>query len=91
MEPVRARAQAHWRVAVAIISAMGVSYGALILLIAYGKPLLGRILVPGLSVAILFSSVVTIVAWILTLFYVRWANAYDGQSERRRPSDGRDE
>ena len=72
-----ARARAHWRVAVGILAVNGALYAALILLIAYGKPLLGRLVAPGLSLAILFGTTVTVAAWLLTLVYVRWANTFD--------------
>ena len=72
-----ARARAHWRVAVGILAVNGALYGALILLIAYEKPLLGRLVAPGLSLAILFGTTVTVAAWLLTLVYVRWANTFD--------------
>src|SRR5262249_32334679 len=45
----RARARAHWNVAIGILAVNGGLYLTLILLIAYQKTLLGRILVPGLS------------------------------------------
>jgi uncharacterized membrane protein (DUF485 family) len=77
-----ARARAHWRVALAILAVNGALYGALVLLIAYNKPLLGRLVAPGLSLAILFGAVVTVAAWVLTLVYVRWANASDHASGR---------
>ena len=73
------RARAHWRVAVAILAINGGLYGTLILLIAYERPLLGRLVAPGVSLAILFGTIVTVVAWVLTLVYVRWANAFDHQ------------
>ena len=76
------RARAHWRVAVGIIAVIGTLYGALILLIAYDKPFLGRTVVPGLSLAILLASLVTVAAWVLTLIYVRWANAHDALTRR---------
>lgn len=79
----RARARAHWRVAVAILAVNGALYAALILLIAYEKPLLGRLVAPGLSLAILFGTTVTIAAWLLTLVYVRWANTFDHAQGRR--------
>jgi uncharacterized membrane protein (DUF485 family) len=72
-----ARARAHWRVAVAILAVNGALYAALILLIAYNKPLLGRLVAPGLSLAIVFGTAVTVAAWLLTLVYVRWANRSD--------------
>jgi len=72
-----ARARAHWRVAVGILTVYGVLYLGLILLIAYNKPLLGRLVAPGLSLAIVFGAAVTVAAWLLTLVYVRWANTFD--------------
>jgi uncharacterized membrane protein (DUF485 family) len=70
-------------VAVAILGVNSVLYLGLILLIAYGKPLLGRLVAPGLSLAILFGSVVTVAAWLLTLVYVRWANGFESAQGRR--------
>jgi uncharacterized membrane protein (DUF485 family) len=78
-----ARARAHWRVAITIIAAIGVLYSALILLIAFNKPFLARVVVPGLSRAILLGAFVTVAAWILTLIYVRWANGHE--KPLRRP------
>jgi len=78
-----ARARAHWRVAVAILAVNGALYAALILLIAYDKPLLGRLVAPGLSLAIVFGTAVTVAAWLLTLVYVRWANTADHAPGRR--------
>ena len=72
-----ARAQAHWRVALAILGVNGGLYAVLILLIAYNKSLLARLVAPGLSLAIVFGAVVTVAAWLLTLVYVRWANRAD--------------
>jgi len=72
-----ARARSHWRVAVAILSTHGALYAALILLIAYDKPLLGTLVAPGLSLAVVFGAAVTVAAWVSTLVYVRWANAFD--------------
>jgi uncharacterized membrane protein (DUF485 family) len=54
-----------------------VLYSTLILLIAWNKPFLARVVVPGLSMAILLGAFVTVAAWILTLIYVRWANAHE--------------
>ena len=73
----RTRARAHWNVAVGTLAVNGALYLTLILLIAYGKTLLGRQLLPGLSLAIVFGAVVTIASWLLTLVYVRWANTSD--------------
>ena len=51
-------------------------YVAFILLIAYDKPLLGTVLVPGLSLGILLGALVIVAAWLLILVYVRWANTH---------------
>ena len=79
---IEVRARAHWRVAVAILAINGGLYASLILLIAYERPLLGRLVAPGVSLAILFGTIVTVVAWVLTLVYVRWANAFDHAQRR---------
>jgi uncharacterized membrane protein (DUF485 family) len=83
---VEAIASAHRRVALAIIGAILVLYFGLILLIALAKPLLGRLVVPGLSLAILLGAIVTIAAWVLTLCYVGWAHRRDDPAVRSRAS-----
>ena len=66
---------------------MMVLYFGFILLIAYAKPLLTTVIVPGLSLGILLGALVIVAAWVLILIYVRWANRhYDGH---RRPAEGR--
>jgi uncharacterized membrane protein (DUF485 family) len=60
-------------------------YFGFILLVAFDKPLLGRLLAPGLSVGILLGVVVILTAWVLIWVYVRWANAhYDAAVARLR-------
>lgn len=66
----------HRRIAFWIIGTILVLYLGLILMIAFAKPFLSRIVVPGLSLAILFGAIVTIAAWLLTLAYIGWANRY---------------
>lgn len=64
---------------------MLVTYFGFVLLIAYDKALMGRILVPGLSLGILLGAVVILIAWGLTGLYVRWANrTYDVELARVR-------
>ncbi len=53
---------------------MMVAYFGFILLVAFDKPLLGRLVVPGLSLGILLGALVIVVAWVLIWIYVRWAN-----------------
>jgi uncharacterized membrane protein (DUF485 family) len=49
-------------------------YFGFILLVAYDKPLLTRLVVPGLSVGILLGALVIVAAWVFIWIYVRWAN-----------------
>ena len=61
---------------------MMVVYFGFILLVAFNKPLLGTILVPGLSLGMLLGVLVIVVAWVLTWTYVRWANRHYDASVR---------
>ena len=67
-EPLRRLAAARWRIAILLTVAMMVLYFGFILLVAYDKPLLARVLVPGLSLGILLGA--------LMLVYVQWANRH---------------
>jgi uncharacterized membrane protein (DUF485 family) len=67
---------ARWRVAGSLTLAMIAIYAGFILLIAYDKELLTRVLVPGLSIGILLGALVILAAWVLILIYVRWANRH---------------
>jgi uncharacterized membrane protein (DUF485 family) len=79
LDELRKLDAARWRVATALTSAMMVLYFGFVLLIAFNKPLLGIILVPGLSLGILLGALVIVAAWVLIWIYVRWANVhYDG-------------
>jgi uncharacterized membrane protein (DUF485 family) len=84
-DELKALDSARWRVAVLLTAAMMVLYFGFILLVAYAKPLLGRILVPGLSLGMLLGALVIVAAWVLIWVYVRWANVhYDGAIETLR-------
>ena len=73
-------ATARWRIGLGLTAAMTAIYVVFILLVAYGKAVLGTIIVPGLSVGIALGVVVIGSAWALILVYVRWANDhYDRQ------------
>ncbi len=77
-EQLKALDDARWRIAIALTIAMMVLYFGFILLVAYAKPLLGQLIVPGLSLGILLGALVIIAAWVLIWIYVRWANTrYD--------------
>ena len=75
-EQLKALDDARWRIAVALTVAMMVLYFGFILLVAYAKPLLARIVVPGLSLGILLGALVIVAAWVLIWIYVRWANTH---------------
>lgn len=80
-----ALATRRWRIAMVLTASMLVTYFGFVLLVAYDKPLLGKILTPGLSLGILLGAIVILVAWALTGIYVRWANrVYDAELARAR-------
>jgi uncharacterized membrane protein (DUF485 family) len=70
---------------------MMVLYFGFILLIAYNKPLMGRLVTRGLSVGVLLGALVIVASWVLTWVYVHWANNhYDaGIDELRREGAAR--
>jgi uncharacterized membrane protein (DUF485 family) len=82
-------AAARWRLAVLLTTVMTVIYVGFILLIAFNKPLLGTVLMPGLSLGILLGVVVILTAWVLIVIYVKWTNDHydrvvaDSQLARR--------
>jgi uncharacterized membrane protein (DUF485 family) len=69
-------AAAQWRLALILTAAMMVIYFGFILLVAFAKPLLGRLLLPGLSLGTLLGALVIVAAWALIWIYVRWANGH---------------
>jgi uncharacterized membrane protein (DUF485 family) len=84
-DPLSAVSAARWRVAMSLTVAMMVVYFGFILLIAFNKPLLGSIIVPGLSLGMLLGALVIVIAWVVTWMYIRWANAhYDSSVDRLR-------
>ncbi|MEH2061662.1 MAG: DUF485 domain-containing protein [Nostoc sp.] len=77
---LQALAAERWRVSLILTGAMIFIYFGFILLIAFNKPLLGSLVVPGLSLGILLGALVIVSAWVLIFIYVRWANSsYDDQ------------
>jgi uncharacterized membrane protein (DUF485 family) len=67
-------ARRRWRMALAISAAMIIVYFGFILLIAFRKEALGRLVYPGLSVGIVLGVLVILLTWALTWLYVIWAN-----------------
>ena len=79
--------QARWRVAIALTAAVVVIYFGFILLVAYRRDVLAARLTPGLSVGIVLGALVIVASWLLTWFYVRWANTnYDAELDRIKES-----
>jgi uncharacterized membrane protein (DUF485 family) len=75
----------RWRIALALTGGVVAIYFGFILLIAYRRDVLATLIVPGLSVGILLGALVIVASWLLTWFYVRWANAhYDAELEQIR-------
>lgn len=82
---LRALGAARWRVALSLTGAMIALYFGFISLIAFAKPVLARLLAPGLSVGIVLGALVIVISWLLTWVYVRWTNKhYDTRLERLR-------
>jgi uncharacterized membrane protein (DUF485 family) len=75
-----ALAAERWRISMWLTGAMMFIYFGFILLLAFNKPLMGSLVVPGLSLGILLGALVIVSAWVLIYIYVRWANSsYDDQ------------
>lgn len=82
---LRALGAARWRVALSLTGAMIALYFGFIALIAFAKPVLARLLAPGLSLGIVLGALVIVISWLLTWVYVRWTNKhYDTRLERLR-------
>jgi uncharacterized membrane protein (DUF485 family) len=69
-------AAAQWRLAVILTAAMMAIYFGFVLLVAFAKPFLAQLLVPGLSLGMLLGALVIVSAWGLIWIYVRWANGH---------------
>ena len=80
---------ARWRVALTLTAAMMVLYFGFILLVAYNKPLLGRVIVDGLSVGILLGALVIVASWVLIWVYTHWANTHYDHEVTRLQREGR--
>jgi uncharacterized membrane protein (DUF485 family) len=77
---VRRLTAARLKVAAVLTAAMVLAYFGFVGLVAFAKPAMGMLIVPGLSVGILLGAMVIVSAWVLTFLYVRWANGtYDAR------------
>ena len=75
---IAALAAERWRVSLSLTIVMMFIYFGFILLVAFNKPLMGTLVLPGLSLGILLGALVIVSAWVLLYIYVRWANnSYD--------------
>jgi uncharacterized membrane protein (DUF485 family) len=68
--------RARLRIALTLSVCVVVLYFGFISLIAFKKELLGRLVMPGLSLGILLGVIVIVGSWLLTWVYVRWANRH---------------
>jgi uncharacterized membrane protein (DUF485 family) len=75
-EPLRTLAAARWRIALTLTAVMIVVYFGFIALIAYDREFLSILIAPGLTVGIVLGALVIVVSWLLTFWYVRWANTH---------------
>jgi uncharacterized membrane protein (DUF485 family) len=83
-----ALASRRLRVGLGLTGIMLVVYFGFILLIAFNKPLLARLLTNGLSLGILLGVLVVLATWALTWVYVGWANrVYEPEISRMRRGD----
>ncbi|EYF02978.1 DUF485 domain-containing protein [Chondromyces apiculatus] len=75
---LEALASRRGRIAFVLTVAIMFVYFGFVLLVAFDKPLLGRVVQPGLSIGIALGAAVILAAWVLTGIYVVWANrVYD--------------
>ena len=85
LKSLRALANQRWRISLWLTGAMMFVYFGFILLVAFNKELMGKTLVPGLSIGILLGALTIVTAWLLIYIYVRWTNNnYDERLENLR-------
>jgi uncharacterized membrane protein (DUF485 family) len=85
LRSLRALANQRWRISLWLTGAMMFVYFGFILLVAFNKELMGKTLIPGLSIGILLGALTIVTAWLLIYIYVRWTNNnYDNQLENLR-------
>ena len=76
MSDLQQLARARARIATILTLAMIVLYFGFVTLIAFDKPLMGKLITRGLSLGILLGALVIVGSWLLTWVYVRWANTH---------------
>ena len=82
---LRALSARRLRIALALTGLVVFIYFGFILLVAFDKEQLARLVAPGLSLGILAGALVIVLSWLTTWYYVRWMNRhYDDALERLR-------
>jgi uncharacterized membrane protein (DUF485 family) len=71
-----ALARARTRIGLVLTLCVVIVYFGFIGAVAFARPVLGMMLVPGLSLGIALGAGVIVTAWLLTWVYVRWANRH---------------
>lgn len=80
---LEALARARWRVAAGLSAAMVVLYFGFLGLVAWGRGILARPILPGLTLGIALGAFVIVASWLLTWVYVRWCGRhYDREVDR---------
>jgi uncharacterized membrane protein (DUF485 family) len=87
-QTLRDLARLRWRIAIALSALMVVIYFGFVMLVAFDKPFMGTLIVPGLSIGIVLGALVLLATWITTLFYVRWANRHVDAAVVRLGTEG---
>lgn len=78
LQATRRIAAQRWRVAALLTTGMVLVYFGFISLVAFRPATLAALVSDGLSVGIVMGACVIVAAWVLTWFYVSWANrVYD--------------
>jgi uncharacterized membrane protein (DUF485 family) len=79
----RALVRRRWAVSTTLLVLLFVAYYGYILLIAVDKPFVAQSIDGATTLAIPLGVGVIVIAWLLTAFYVAWANkSYDPEVER---------
>lgn len=67
---------ARTRIGLLLTAGVVTVYFGFIGAVAFARPVLGWMLMPGLSLGIALGAAVIVAAWLLTWAYVRWANRH---------------
>ncbi|MDA1080975.1 MAG: DUF485 domain-containing protein [Gemmatimonadetes bacterium] len=79
----------RWKLALLLTGTVAAIYFGFILLIAYRKEFMGSLVMPGLSWGILLGALVIVASFLLTWWYVRWANSHYDAGLKKLREDAR--